>query len=258
MSDQPVLYGVSDGIATISLNRPHKMNTFNEAMFRELNAAVANFRDDDSAQVAILTATGDGAFSAGLDIDAGQAWVQGDLSRSTEFELDFLDSDLDGKPVIFACFGHCVGQAAALGGWADIRIAADDTLLSLPEAKIGISAVTLPGLLTELLGASQAAYALLYGGSLNAQWGLRAGLFHEVVPRKELHARAREIAVEMARQAPLASRAHKMLLRATQNMPKEEVLELGLQHRQKTLTSEDFKEGMQAFLEKRPARFKGM
>jgi len=258
MSAQAVLYDVADGIATITLNRPNKMNTFNKAMFSDLNGAMARFRDDETAGVAILTAAGDGAFSAGLDIDAGNALVNGgDLSETSAFELDFLGDDMGGKPVVFACFGHCVGQAAALGGWADIRIAADDTLISLPEAKIGISAVALPGLLVDLLGGSQASYALLYGGALDANWGLRSGFFHEVMPRDALQARARAIALEMMKQAPLALQAHKLIVRAAMREPRDEVIAKGQAHRQITLNSRDFREGMSAFLEKRPAQFEG-
>ncbi len=258
MSTDPVQYEVTDGIATITLNRPNKMNVFNEAMFGGLNRAMARFKGDEDAGVCILTAAGDGAFSAGLDIDAGNALLNGgDLSRSNQFELDFLDDDMGGKPVIFSCFGHCVGQAAALGGWADIRIAAEDTLISLPEAKIGISAVSLPGLLVDLLGGSQASYALLYGGKLDADWGARSGFFHEVVPRAALADRTLEIAQEMAAQAPLALRAHKSLIRAAQRLPHDEVIAKGQHYRQVTLQSEDFREGLTAFLEKRPARFKG-
>lgn len=257
MSNEAVLYEISGGVATITLNRPDRMNTFNEAMFSELNAAVARFKTDDDARVCILTAAGTGAFSAGLDIDASNAVMQEGSDRSEQFDLDFLDDDLGGKPVIFACFGHCVGQAMALGGWADIRIAADTTLFSLPEAKIGISAVTLPGLLEELIGVSQAAYALLYGGQLDANWALRSGFVHEVVQMERLKERAEEIAAQMSLQAPLALKAHKSLLRMTTRQSREDVIAKGMEFRKQTMGSRDFREGLRAFLEKRRPQFEG-
>ena len=258
MSSEAVLYDVTDGIATITLNRPDKMNAWNEAMFSGMNAAMARFREDETAGVAIITAAGDSAFSVGFDIDAGNALLNGgDLSETSAFELNFLDNDMDGKPVVFACFGHCVGQAASLGGWADIRIAAEDTLISIPEAKIGISAVSLPSLLVDLIGASQAAYALLYGNALDADWGLRSGFFHEVVARDALMGRARAVALEMMKQAPLALHAHKKLIRAALREPRDEVIAKAQAHRQISLNSNDFREGITAFLEKRPAQFKG-
>ncbi|MEY8828903.1 enoyl-CoA hydratase/isomerase family protein [Sedimentitalea sp. XS_ASV28] len=254
----PVLYKVADGVATITLNRPDQMNTFDEAMFDGLNRAIARFRADDDARVVILTASGDRAFSAGLDVKAGNALVQsGDMSRQERFECDFLDSDLGGKPVILTAFGHCVGQAVALAAWADIRIAATGTRFSLPEAQLGISAVSLPGLLVDLIGSAQAAYMLLYGGQLEADWALRSGFVHEVVPPEALMERAHAVARTMVGQAPMALQAHKQLLRAARTTPRAELLHMGEAFRQQTLTSEDFREGLRAFIEKRRPVFVG-
>lgn len=254
---QTVLYEVSEGIATITLNRPTKLNAFNKAMFAELNAAMARFRDDETAYSCIITATQGAAFSAGFDIETGAAMLSRGTDDTSAFEMNFVDDDMNGKPVIFAAFGHCIGQAVALGSCADIRIAADDTIFSLPEAKIGISAALLPGLLSKLLGASQASYALLYGGNLDADWGLRSGFLHEVVSRDRLLPRAREIALAMNAQAPLALGAHKRLMRASMWESRDTVREMGGRFRQQTLQSRDFREGIEAFMEKRKPQFTG-
>ena len=167
----PIRYDLDEGIATVTIDRPERLNAFDEAVFAGLNEAMARFKADDDARVAILTASGDRAFSAGLDIQAGDAVMSGgDLAATNAFLLDFMDDDMGGKPVIFAGFGRCVGQGVSLAAWADLRIAADTTLFSLPEARIGISAQSLPGQLVDLLGASVAHYFLLYGEDLTADW----------------------------------------------------------------------------------------
>jgi enoyl-CoA hydratase/carnithine racemase len=258
MSTSTVLYECEGGIAVITLNRPERLNAFNAALFADLNAAIARFRDDAAAQVCILTAAGDRAFSAGMDIDAGDALLKGgDLDAASQFEFDFTDDNMGGKPVIFAAFGHCVGQAVALAAWADIRIAADTTQFALPEAKLGVNAVLLPVLLTDLIGGSQAAYALIYGGRLGADWALRSGFVHEVVTADAVMTRAREIAGEIMKQGPMALRAHKRLLLAARREDRAAVIAKGLEMRQATLRSADFREGISAFLERRDANFKG-
>ncbi len=253
-----VLYEVQDGVAIITLNRPEKMNTFSKVVFASFNEMIARFKKDENAAVCIITANGDEAFSAGFDIEAGSNLLSsGNYQDSNRFELDFMLDDLGGKPVIWAGFGYCVGQGMALAAWADIRIATADTRFSLPEAKIGISAVTLPILLMDQMGLSQATYSLLYGGHLDANWGLRSGFLHEVVDREELLPRALKIAKEMRQQAPLALQAHKKLLWAQRTEERQTVLEKGLEFRNKTMYSQDFVEGINAFLEKRRPTFTG-
>ncbi len=254
----PIRYDLDEGIATVTIDRPERLNAFDEAVFAGLNEAMARFKADDDARVAILTASGDRAFSAGLDIQAGDAVMSGgDLAATNAFLLDFMDDDMGGKPVIFAGFGRCVGQGVSLAAWADLRIAADTTLFSLPEARIGISAQSLPGQLVDLLGASVAHYFLLYGEDLTAEWARSVGFVHEVVPFDRLLPRAREVAASMMQQGPLALAAHKRVLRAAMMQSRDEAAALAKELRQQTLRSNDFREGLRAFNEGREPRYTG-
>ncbi|MEM7322687.1 MAG: enoyl-CoA hydratase/isomerase family protein [Actinomycetota bacterium] len=254
----PIRYDVDDAIATITIDRPERLNAFDQAVFAGLNEAMARFKSDDEARVAILTASGDRAFSAGFDIKAGdQAVSGGGLGATNAFLLDFMDDDMGGKPVIFAGFGRCVGQGVSLAAWADLRIAADTTLFSVPEAKIGISAQSLPGQLVDLLGASVAHYFLLYGEDLTAEWARSVGFVHEVVPFDQLLPRARAVAASMIGQGPLALAAHKRILKAAMTRPRDEAIALAKELRRQTLRSNDFREGMRAFNERRPPDYTG-
>jgi len=253
----PVRHERDGHVVTITIDRPERLNAFDQAVFAGLNEAVAVFKASD-ARVAILSAAGDRAFSAGLDIAAGDEVVSGgDLAATNAFLLDFMDDDLDGKPVIFAGFGRCVGQGVSLAAWADIRIAADTTLFSIPEAKIGISAQSLPGQLVDLLGASVAQYFMLYGEDLTAEWARSVGFVHEVVSFDELMPRAHEIAAAMLRQGPLALGAHKRVLRAHLSGSRDQGVALAREMRRVTLRSNDFREGLRAFNERRPPEFTG-
>lgn len=254
----PIRYDPDDGIVTVTIDRPDRLNAFDEGVFAGLNQAMARFKADNDARVAILTASGDRAFSAGFDIKAGDAAISGGgLAASNAFLLDFMEDDMDGKPVIFAGFGRCVGQGVSLAAWADIRIAADTTLFSLPEAKIGISAQSLPVQLVELLGASVAHYFLLYGEDLTAEWARSVGFVHEVVTFDQLLPRAREVAASMMRQGPLALAAHKRVLKTAMTQSRAEAVALARELRRETLRSNDFREGMRAFNERRRPNYTG-
>lgn len=254
----PIRYELDDGVATVTIDRADRLNAFDQGVFAGLNEAMAAFKADPEARVVILTAAGERAFSAGLDLQAGDAVVSGgDLSATNAFLLDFMDDDMDGKPVIFAGFGRCVGQGVSLAAWADIRVAADTTVFSIPEAKIGISAQSLPGQLVDLLGGSVAHYFLLYGEDLTAEWARSVGFVHEVVSFDRLLPRAQEIARSMMKQGPLALAAHKRILKAAMAQSREDTAALARELRRQTLRSSDFREGLRAFNERRPPRYTG-
>ncbi|GEM_PF-3486018 len=129
-------------------------------------------------------------------------------------------------------------------------------MFTLAEARVGISAQALPQLLSDAIGGSHARYMLVTGEPCDADWALRSGLMHEVVERDGLTDRAFELAHSMLRQAPLATRAHKLILRAALTESREDVAALARRYRGETAASEDFKEGRRAFIERRAPEWK--
>ena len=254
----PLLYRVEDGIAYLTLNRPRHLNAIGKHLAGALNAAFAAFREDEKTRVMVMDAAGDRAFSAGFDIKEGdRAFAETGAEAGKAYELDFLRADLNGKPVIAAIQGHCVGLGVALALAADIRIGATDAEFSVTEARIGISAVQLPSLLVERIGYAHSGYFLLHMGPLDAKWALRSGMLHEVTDPRNLRDRAVKIAQMLASQAPLALRAHKKLLLAANPSCSDDAIELAVNERKRTLNSEDFPEGRKAFIEKRDPHFRG-
>ena len=245
-----VLYDLNDRIAHITLNRPDQRNAFNRQLFADLDEAMFRFRDDDRARICVMDAAG-AAFSVGFDIKDGDQAMTGGDDDGREFTSTYLGDDIGGKPVIVAVHGHCVGQGVANALFGDIRICSPDAKFTLAEAMVGISALALPQLLTDLIGASHARYMLVSGERCDAEWALRTGLMHEVVEREHLTDRAFELAHLMLRQAPLATRAHKLILKAALTDPRDDVSALARRYRAQTAASEDFKEGRRAFLERR-------
>ena len=246
-----VLYELSNHIAHVTLNRPDNRNAFNRQLFADLDAAMFRFRNDDDARVCVMDAAGK-AFSVGFDIKDGDRAMGGDDDDGREFTSTYLSDDMGGKPVIVAIHGHCVGQGVANALFGDIRICSRDALFTLAEARVGISALALPQLLTDTIGASHARYMLVTGERCDAGWALRSGLVHEIVERDELTERAFDLARSMLKQAPLANRAHKLILRAAVTEPRDDVTKMARRFRAQTAASDDFKEGRRAFIERRP------
>ncbi|MGB0620004.1 MAG: enoyl-CoA hydratase/isomerase family protein [Myxococcota bacterium] len=249
-----VSYELEDHVAHIRLNRPEARNAFNRQLFAELDEAFFRFRDDHDARVCVMDAAGP-AFSVGFDIKDGDRAMgeEGDDGRG--FASTYLADDMGGKPVIVAVQGHCVGQGVANALFGDLRICSEDALFTLSEARIGISAQALPQMLSDALGGSNARYMLVSGERCDAAWALRTGLMHEVVERERLVDRAFELAASLLKQAPLATRAHKLILRAAQTESREDVAKIARRYRAQTAASEDFKEGRRAFLERRPPKW---
>lgn len=257
-SESPLLYRVEDGIAYLTLNRPGNLNAFSGDLVQLVNAAFVDFKADDDARVMVINAAGDRAFSAGFDIlDGDKALAAEGEGAVSAYEFHFVRDDLNGKPVVAAIQGHCIGLGVALALAADIRVGGTNAKFAVPEARIGISAVQLPALLVERIGYAHANYFMLTAGPVDADWALRSGLLHEVMDPALIYDRAVEIARGLASQAPLALSAHKKLLRVGTPSKSDDVMALGLAERKKTLNSADFVEGRKAFIENRAPKFQG-
>lgn len=260
-----VLYDVSDAIATLTLNRPERLNTISGPMLARLTQLLIKANEDPAVRVIVLTGTGR-AFCAGLDlVDATQGngigsdkqvsnvSVNIDIRNTPPTVLFAMD-----KPTICALNGSAAGYGMDTAMGCDIRIAGQSAKMAAAFVKRGV--VPESGgtwILPRLLGWAKAAELIFTGRTLSAQESLDLGLVNHVVPDADLAAKTREIALEMAANAPLAVQSAKRLMRMGLSEGfNDHVHHVYLQFLQ-LIRTQDFKEGMTSFLEKRPAEFQG-
>jgi enoyl-CoA hydratase/carnithine racemase len=247
-------YEKKDMIAILTINRPEAMNTIDQPTFREMKAAVEDFRIDDATRVLIVTGAGEKAFSTGADLKSVMSDVNVDSAewtRSRWFEGVY-------KPVIAAVNGYCFAGAMEIVLFTDIRIASENAVFGMTEAKWGVSPCD--GAITRLT--SQVSWCHMMelfaiADPISAQDALRMGLVNKVVPLKDLMPTAEKIARRMAENAPLALRNIKEVALRSLSMPMEQAFALEWAMGSRIMTTEDAKEGPRAFAEKRKPNYKG-
>ena len=251
-------YKVEGRVATITLNRPEAYNSVDIRTLRELHDALAAFRDNDEVWVGILTGAGEKAFCSGADIVEMLPFLKSAEHKSWEIPetpLRFMEVY---KPIIGAINGMALGGGFEIALICDIRIAAEHARFGCPEVNLGI----MPGWgatqrLTRIIPRAKAMELVLSGKPINAQEAYRIGLVNEVVPKMELMARAQKWAEDLCQVGPLALRAAKEAMIRGYSMPLDEGIKLESALFSYLLGTEDFKEGRDAFLNKRKPQFKG-
>jgi len=226
MNESLVLYDKSDGVATLTLNRPGALNAVSLAMRDELWGMLLAVRDDPDVRVAVLCGAGERGFCAGADItEFGSAPSIVEARRARhERDLWGLMTDLE-KPLIAAIHGWALGAGCEMSLFCDLRIAADDARLGLPEVTLGyIPSAGGTQTLPRTVAGSDAMRMLISGEHLGAAEALRIGLVHRVVPRAALDAEVMTLARAIAQQPPAASRALKRILRQGADLPLVEAL----------------------------------
>ncbi len=235
------------------------MNALNAQVQQELNEAMIDFRDDPNLWVGILTGAGDRAFSAGADISGFRPVTAeaGQTAAARERMAERVRADQIWKPFIAAINGYCLGGGLELAMTCDIRIATEHARLGQPEINIGF----LPGAggtqrLPRFVPRAKAAEILLMGQHMDAQEAYRIGLVNKVVPLDQLMPTAREWAEIICQAAPLGVRAAKEAMIKGYNMPLEEGLQLERELVGRCQSTEDFREGTRAFMERRKPEWK--
>jgi enoyl-CoA hydratase len=257
-NQQSVLTDVDGRVATLTINRPDKLNALNASVRKEFVDALAALERDDDVRTVVVTGAGDKAFVAGADIGEFEGRSPVDQFRVMKAFGMVEAADAFPKPVIAAINGYCLGGGCELAMACDIRIASETARLGQPEINLGI----LPGAggtqrLPRLVGLGNA-YRLLYTGEMvTAAEALRIGLVDEVVPLDNLAGRVRELAESIAAKSPVALQLIKEAVRASVRQPLDEGLRFETTLFGLAFSSEDKREGVRAFLEKRKAAFQG-
>ena len=261
MADE-VLFDISERVATITLNRPDKMNTINSALGSQLIEALAEVRNNDEVRSAVITGAGDRAFCAGADLTQGDgpaasAGPAGHFPTNAAARFDEFDAK---KPLIAAINGHALGGGFEIALICDLRIGAENARarLGLPEITLGF--FPLAGGPIRLPRAIPQAYAneMLYlGRRLSMEEALQWGVISRLVPQEELLPTAQEMAAQVAGYAPIAVRAMKELIQAQEDMTLSQANRFGGSLRWIVGQTADSKEGPRAFAEGRTPEFKG-
>jgi len=245
-------------IAIITFNRPKVLNAMHSPMIREMIDAVAKVRDNEEMRILVFRGAGK-AFSAGADISELEGTTPMEL-RNINWGWVKLYGELEylRKPVIAAVHGYAAGGGTELSLSCDMVIAADDAKFGLAEINVGI----FPGSgaairVTRWVGKAKAMELLMTGEFIDAQEAWRIGLINKVVPRDKLMDAIMELAEKLASKAPLALGAVKAVVNIGGEMDRDKGIYYAVQENALLFSTEDQKEGMQAFLEKRKPVFKG-
>ena len=241
-------------IAIFTINRPEAMNALNRQVRQELDAAMADFRDDPELWVAIITGAGDRAFSVGADLKETRPGP----SEPEAGAMERMRADRIWKPFIAAIHGYCLGGGMELTMECDLRIAAENARFGQPEVLRGrLPGAGAPIRLPRFISRAKAAEILLMGQHFDAWEAYNMGLINKVVPVDRLMSTAREWAELICQAAPLGVRMSKECMIRGYSLPLDEALLLNQSLRRSIAITEDFKEGAQAFVEKRKPEYKG-
>ena len=257
MPDSPILKSLEDGVLTLTIARPEALNALNRQVIDALAAAIEAAQDNADVRVIVLTGAGEKAFVAGADIkefaDFDQAQGE-DLARRGQRNL-FDRVEQSRKPVVAAINGFALGGGLELAMAAHVRVASTNTRMGLPEVSLGV----IPGYggtqrLAQIVGKGKAMEMVLTGGMIPADDALQCGLVNQVVEPELLLETAQILASKMAKNAPTALAAALDSVLAGYN---RDGFAVEIDHFGKCFTTDDFKEGTTAFLEKRKPNFPG-
>jgi enoyl-CoA hydratase/carnithine racemase len=275
MQTQETLYNVANRVATITLNRPDKLNAWTALMESEVRSHMEHAEQDDEVRVIVLTGAGRG-FCAGADMSLLSAVAErglGDRGRehvlhnegnrreglSADFQKRYSYFPAIGKPVIAAINGPVVGLGLVITLYCDLRLASDASRFSTTFARRGLIAeYGMAWMLPRIIGIANALDLLFSARTIDAAEALRMGLVNRVFPHEAFLEKAQESAQELASTvSPRSLRIIKRQIYEAMSQPLAEAFDISVREMMACFRTEDFKEGVAHFVEKRPAAFTG-
>lgn len=256
---ETILYNQKDNIAVVTLNRPDVLNALSPLLYQELRDLLYRIADDKNIRVVILTGAGK-AFAAGTDISSMVNMSPMDAKKLAMLDKEMLLAIAEmPKPVIAAINGVALGGGCEIILACDFRIASHKAKLGLPEVNLGV----IPGgggtqRLVSLIGLARTKELIFTGRILSAEEALTFGILNSVVEPDNLMSAAEELARTLATKSPTAIRLAKASINKTQAYIINEGIDYEIERFGDCFSFEDQKEGMRAFLEKRPAKFSGV
>src|SRR5205809_2680946 len=256
------LYEQRDGVATITLNRPERLNAITFEVYHELTDFIAALRNEKDLRLVVITGAGR-AFCSGGDVRD----IIGELQGSdAEGLLDFTRLTCElihnmralPKPIVASINGTTAGAGACIALASDIRIAAEEAKIAFIFVKVGLAGTDMGAtyLLPRVVGLAKATELLMTGDFIEASEAERIGLYNRVVPRDQLERTTHEFAEKLARGPSLGIAKTKEMLNRELHMSFESALEAEAVAQALCMQTPDFKEAHAAFIEKRPAKFR--
>ena len=253
MAFQTLRYSVESSVATIALNKPETRNALSDDVLDDLLAAFAQARDDEAVRCVVLTSTHEKVFSAGGDLGqfAGETPLIHKYFATDRFVRLFKLIGELGKPSLCAANGHVLAGALGLALACDLIVASDRARFGTPEINVGVFPFMIMALIYRNLGRKKTNELLLLGEQISAAEAERIGLVNRAVPEAEFDAFVADWAAKLAAKTPLLMRMGKDAMYRQQDMPLADALEYLHAQLALAFATEDIKEGVQAFFEKR-------
>jgi 3-hydroxypropionyl-coenzyme A dehydratase len=258
MAYEQLLYDVSDGVATVTLNRPEQRNALSAQLLAELVEAMKTARGDDGVRAVILTGAGDKAFCAGADLGgfaADASLVEKHFASDRFIELFWLMAEL-GKPTLCAANGHVLAGGMGLALSCDLVIATEAATFGTPEINVGAFPFMIMAIIYRNVPRKKVNEMLLLGERLSAEEAVQWGLINKALPADQFDTAVDDWARKLASKSPVMRLGHDAIYRQ-QDMSFGDALEYLRSQLSMALSTEDILEGVQAFFEKRDPKWKG-
>jgi enoyl-CoA hydratase len=258
MADE-LLYDVSDGVATVTLNRPEQRNALNGELLGALVEAMKQVRDDDQVRAVVLTGAGEKVFCAGADLGGFAAdvpLVEKHFASDLFLEYFRLMPRL-GKPSLCAANGHVLAGGMGLALSCDLLIAKEGARFGTPEINVGAFPYMIMSIIYRNVPRKRVNEMMLLGEQISADQAVEYGIANKVVAADDFEGAVQEWATKLASKSPVLMRLGHDAMYRQQDMALDDALEFLRSQLSLTFTTEDIQEGVKAFFEKREPEWKG-